>query len=320
MAGQARDQPMRSPSEDGRARAASAVLVLAVWAAVAAAQEAPVATARRMECSLYTGWSYVYDSNIDHSEPGLDTFGGLGGVGGECHVGSSSSGTLDLEYDGVLRRYARTTVWNVPGHDLRVSLGGLFARHVIVGSTLEAVLNGSVEDRVLRDEYSATWQLGYRFTRSTRFQLFAQYLLKRYPSPQSHSESDPRAGIQWLQRVGDLWSWTASGRYENNQADSSRYHYRGPSYEFDLSNPLWTGSRIESTVRYRRRSFVTRLVHVGTGDVLRRDSDLVAATAWHQPFGHWEIVFSYRYEMFKSNDARKEFRESIGTMTLNRWW
>jgi len=316
---------MRSPPERVRARALRAVLVFAVWAAAGQAQQPapPPATAARpqnLNCTAYTGLSYVYDSNIDHTQPALDTFGGLAGLGGECRLGSSSSGVLDLAYDGVFRRYARTTIWNIPGHDLRMDLHGLFARHLMVGSTMEAVLNGSAEDRVLRNEYSATWQLGYRFSRATRFQLYAEYLLKRYPAPLAHDERDPRVGVEFSQRFSERWRWAASGRYEENRGDSSRYHYRGPTFELDLTNPLWSESRVESSIRYRVRHFVSRLVHVGTGEVLRRDSDFVAMVAWHQPIGRWEIVFSYRHESFRSNDPRKEFHETIGTMTLNRWW
>src|SRR5215510_1878419 len=158
IVGAAPNRQTRSPPERMRASVSQAVAVLAMWAAAGYAQQpapppAPAPTRQHLDCTAYTGLSYVYDSNIDHTQPALDTFGGLGGLGGECRLGSSSSGILDLSYDGVFRQYARTSIWNIPGHDLRADLRGLFVHHVMVGSTLEAVLNGSAEDHVLRNEY-----------------------------------------------------------------------------------------------------------------------------------------------------------------------
>src|SRR5262249_59064947 len=115
-------------------------------------------------------------------------------------------------------------------------------------------------------------------------------------------------GARFQQRLGE-WSWSVSGRYEANRADSMRYHYNGPMLGVGLTNPMPGGGRLESAVRYRIRQFIARRVTIGTTEVLRRDSDWVATVAWHQLVGRWEIVYSYRYERYRSNDARREFRE-----------
>jgi len=295
------------------------VVGLVVWAAAAHGQQ-PEDTGHPTTCAVYTGVSYAFDSNIDHTQPGLETFGGLAGLGGHCRLGSSSRATLDLEYDGVFRQYARTTLWNVPGHDMQVTLGGVFARHLIVGSALEVVINGSPDDRVLRNEYSATWFTGYRFDRTARVQTYFEYLVKRYPSPAAHTETDPRLGVQLQQRVSDRLEWAVGARYEQNRADSNRYHYRGPMFEADLTIPLWPAARLESSATYRMRNFSARLVTVNSGEVLRRDSDFVATAALHQPIGQWEIAIGYRFERFQSNDVRRLFVEHVVAMTLNFWW
>lgn len=310
---------MWSRSDGIPPRVAQCVLVLALWAVAAAAQQT-ASVGHPPQCSLYTGLSYAYDSNIDHTQPGQDTFGGLAGLGGQCRFGSSSSGTLDVEYDGVLRHYDQSTVWNVPGHDVQVDLGAVFARHLTVGSALEVVVNGSPEDHVLRNEYSAAWLLGYRFDRVTRLQVYAEYLIKRYPAPAAHSEMDPRFGIQFLQRFSERWSWAASARYEKNRADSNRYNYESPTFEADLTVPLWPAARLESSAKYRLRNFSARRITVDSMEVLRRDSDFVATTAFRQTIGHWEVAFGYRFENFRSNDVRRLFVEHVLIMSLNYWW
>src|SRR5262245_48468810 len=99
---------MPSPLERVLVRSAGAALALAVWAAAGEAQQTVPPASRGLDCNGYTGVTYTYDSNIDHSQPHLDTFGGFVGLGADCRLGSSSTGRLDLEYDGLLRRYART--------------------------------------------------------------------------------------------------------------------------------------------------------------------------------------------------------------------
>ncbi len=303
-----------------RAHAPLATLVLALCAAAGHAQQTPESdtAAQPRSWDLYAGLTYLYDTNIDHTQPALESFGGLVTFGGAVRLGSSR-GALDLRYDGVIRGYAHTNIWNIPGHDMKASLRGLLAHHWDLSATLELELNGSTEDRVLRNEYSWESELGYRFNRSNQLLVYGEYLIKEYPSPQSHHEFDPRVGVRFRQLIGDRWSWTVSGRYEFNRADSTRYRYVGPTLGAELTNPLG-GSHVSSSVRYRLRNFTNRLVRVGTTDVLRRDTDFVASVAWHQPIGHWEIVLNYQYERYQSNDIRKEFREHTAGMTLHRWW
>ena len=317
------DAPPRSarPHLGARRHVACSSLLLAWCTAAVSAQQAtkPKASGGAWTCALYSGLSYAYDTNIDHAQPGLQTFGLLAGFGGDCSLRSATA-ALDISYDGVLRRYAHTDVWNVPGHDVSVLFEGRIAQHWTLGAGMEYAVNGSSEDRVLRDEYSWQPQLEFRLNGSNRLLLYGEYLIKEYPNPLRHHESDPRVGVRFRQQLGQRWSWTVSGRYEYNRADSAPYRYNGPSYGVDLTNPLGAKGRVSSSVRYRERRFTARTVRVGNLDVLRRDTDWVATVAWHQVLGHWEVVYSYRYEKYGSNDTRREFREHLVSMTLNRWW
>ena len=298
-------------------------LALTLYAAVGSAQQAPGTAATRgvRALSLYTGLSYVFDSNLDHSQPGLQTFGALAVVGGECRLRSSGT-SFDLRYEGVFRRYVDTDIWNRPGHEASVSLEQRVGRHWTLGAAGEVAINGSAEDRVLRNEYAVQPQLEYGFNRSNRLLLYGEYLLKRYPNPLGQDAVDPRVGVRFRQLLGERWSWAVSGRYEYNRADSTRHRYIGWTLGADLTNVVGAGGRISSGVRYRIRRYTTRLVDVGATEVLRRDDDWVATVTWKQALGGglWEVVYGYRYERYRSNDTRKEFRDHVVSMTLKRWW
>ena len=304
-----------------------------VGSAQEAAQTAPVPQARSAQqaalrqtppaprpWSVYTGLANVYDSNIDHSPVGPESYGLLVVVGGQYRQRSSGT-TVELQYDGVFRRYTNTVLWNRPGHSASASFAQRVGHHWGAGAAAEVEINGSAEDRVLRNEYSVQPELEYRFTRSTRLQLYGEYLVKRYPNPQGQNAVDPRVGVRFRQLLGARGSLGLSGRYEYNSADSTRYRYIGWTGGVDFASALWTGGRIASSGRYRIRRYTSRLVDVGATQVLRRDDDLVATVAWQQAVHRdWELVLSYRYETYQSNDTRREFREHLVGLAVKRWW
>jgi hypothetical protein len=270
--------------------------------------------------SVYTGLSNVYDSNIDHSQLGPESFGALVVLGGQYRRRSSGT-TLELQYDGVFRRYTNTDIWNRPGHSASLSIDQRVGPHWAVGAAAEVAINGSAEDRVLRNEYSVQPGVEYRFTRSTRLELYGEYLLKRYPNPQGQNAVDPRVGVRFRQLLGARGFLGMSGRYEFNYADSTRHRYSGLTGGADLASPVAFGGRIASSVRYRIRRYTSRLVDLGAVQVLRRDDDVVATVAWQQAlFRVWELGLSYRYETYQSNDTRREFRDHLVGLTVKRWW
>jgi len=271
--------------------------------------------------AVYTGLSNVYDTNLDHSQPGLEAYGVLVGLGGWYRYRSSGT-TVAAQYDGVFRNYTGTTIWNRPGHDASLSINHRMGPHWAAGAAAEALINGSAEDRVLRNEYSVQPQLEYRFNRSNRLLLYGEYLVKRYPSPlASQNAVDPRAGVRFRQLLGAGRTWGVGGRYDYNRADTTRYRFKGWAVTGDVASPLWAGARVSSSVRYRVRRYTSRLVELGTTKVLRRDDDWVATITWGQMLARsWEVVLSYQYETYQSNDSRREFLDHSVGLTFNRWW
>ncbi len=243
----------------------------------------------------------------------------LGG-GGDFRYRSGHT-TLEAQYDGLFRRYTGTDLWNVPGHDASVALSHRVARRWAVGAEAGIALNGSAEDRVLRNEYTAEANLEYRLTGASRVELYSVYMLKRYPNPTGNNASDPRVGLKYRRVLGASGTWGVGGRYDYNGADSSRYRYNGYTATSDAGFPVGGSGRISSSLRYNIRRYVSRLITVGAGKELRRDADFVATLAWRQGIARvWDVVASYRYEYYRSNDPNHTFRDDLVAVTLTRNW
>ncbi len=276
----------------------------------------------RPDLTLYSGVSTVYESNLIHAPAPLESYGVLLGLGGAYHGRWEASHTvLDVQYDGVFRRYSGTDIWNVPGHQADVLITQRVVRRWAIGGEAGMQLNGSAEDRVLRNEYTARANLDYRLRGTGRFQLYGEYMLKRYPDTTGKDAVAPRVGLKYRQVLGARGSWGVGGRYEYNDADSSRHTYIGWAATTDVAFPVGEAGRISTYFRYNVRAYRSRLVTVGTVDVLRRDRDHVAQITWRQGIARvWDVVLSYRYEYYRSNDPDHTFRDDLVAVTLTRYW
>src|SRR5262245_58535001 len=257
------------------------------------AQQVPVT---RPDLKLYTGVTTVHETNLTHAplDAELDSYGVLLGAGGDYRRRSRHT-TLELQYNGVLRRYSGTDRWNVPGHQGSVAVTQRVTRRWAVGGEAGFQLNGSAEDRVLRNEYTAEADREYRLHGTGRLQLYGEYMAKRYPDQLGNDAADPRVGLKYRQDLGATGTWGIGGRYDYNRADSSRYQYAGWTASTDLGLPLGSAGRISAYFRYNIRNYSSRMVTVDTGQELRRDADNVAMVTWGQGIARvWEVVVNYR--------------------------
>src|SRR5439155_915164 len=106
--------------------------------------------------SAYTGVSNVYDSNIDHSQLGPESYGLLVVVGGQYRQRSSGT-TVELQYDGVFRRYTNTNIWNRPGHSATVSFAQRVARPSAMGAAGESEVDACAKDARARRRGGGAW-------------------------------------------------------------------------------------------------------------------------------------------------------------------
>src|SRR3989454_9886402 len=84
-----------------------------------AAQQQTAPTPRTW--AVYTGLSNVYDTNLDHSQPGLEAYGVLVGLGGG-NPHRSSRTNVAAQDDGAFRNYTGQPMPNRPGRDASLSI------------------------------------------------------------------------------------------------------------------------------------------------------------------------------------------------------
>ena len=301
-----------------RAQPVAATATAAPRAPAQAPAQVPVRRPRNL--TLYTGVSTVYETNLNHTPTPLDSYGMLLGAGADFR-GRWSNTTLAVDYDGVYRHYTSVDLWNVPGHQGSVAIEQRVTKRWALGGEAGVQLNGSSEDRVLRNEYTAQADLNYRPRGVGRWQLYFEYMVKRYPAGlTTRNSTDPRVGIKYRRVLGKSGTWGIGGRYNYNSADSSRYTYRAWTATTDLGVPVGS-ALVSATFRYNVRQYTHRLVTVGTGEELRRDADNVATLALTQRIkGTWDVVASYRFEHYGSNDPDKRWRADMVAVALTRYW
>src|SRR5919198_2686657 len=283
--------------------------------------KSPVTSPNPLDLTLYTAVSTVYETNLLHTPSQLDSYGLLLGAGADVRARWSHT-TVELQYDGVYRSYTDTDIWDVPGHQASIAVAQRVTKRWGVGGEAGVQLNGSTEDRVLRNEYTAQADVEYRPRGPGRVQVYFEYMLKRYPDALNiRNAADPRAGVKYRRALGARGTWGIGGRYDYNSADSSRYTYRGWTATTDVGVPLGPAGLISASFRYNIRRYTDRLVTVDTGQELRRDADNVATIAWRQGIARvWEIVAGYRFDYYYSNDPDKRFRDDLISVMLTRYW
>ena len=307
------------------AAAAAGACIASVARAQQTTQSPPTPTAQPAPWArswyVYSGVTGTYVSNINHTPSDTGSYGTLLLLGGQ-YRGRFQRFSMDLEYHGVYRQFTNTDVWDRPGHVASGSAAFRVSSQLAVGVDGEVSVNGYAEDLVIRNEYSVQPELEWRFDRQNRLLLYGEYLLKRYPDALSARDAvTPRVGVRFRQTQAGGRAWSVGLRYEYNRADSSRYQYSGWTAGLDVTNPVGARGRISSGVRYRIRSYDSRLVDVGSSEELRRDQTAVAQLSWeHLIATSWSIGLSYRFEASTSNDVRRGYEDHRFGMTLRRWW
>jgi hypothetical protein len=289
--------------------------------AKAAPRAETTAAPRRMW--LFMSLSSLFDSNINHDEEHVRSFGLVPSVGFHFQDNAEKP-SFAAEYEVALHRYTRTREFNrvsqfFSANYRRRLVGPLSAR-----TTGEVSLKGSSEDRDVNNQYSLEQQLQYRLNAATRLQAFAAYRLKRYPLiDQSKNAIDPYFGGKFQQQLAGGREWALSYRYDKNRAQGEKDRYVRQTYEVQFSTPLARARRDLLTVeaRYSPRLYA-RQIKLGDMRVPRRDRRWVLDVAYDRPLSRAVLMgLNYKFEQRGSNDVDKRFNAHLFGITFGfKWW
>lgn len=262
--------------------------------------------------------SSVYDSNIDHDEVALDSYGTVARAG--VGVRSSASDPV-VSADYVLRvyRFTNTTRWNRLQHDFGLTLAAPTDR-VRPRLRGEVRLGSATEDRELANQYIVEPGVDVEVNDRVDLELYAVQRLKRYIDAVDRDETNRYAGADLDVEVLDWLDWTVGGRYEVNDGERDSRDYTRVTVDTELAIALGQVTGVELALRRRFRDYTDERVAT-LDDVLRADrrwTTGVLFTRWLADV--WQVRLEYEADLNDSNQVAEDFRSHRVELTLRRRW
>jgi hypothetical protein len=272
---------------------------------------------------LSASLSTVFDSNVEHDERRLRSFGLVPSLGVHFRDNPEKP-SFEAEYEVGFHRYTRTDSFDRLSH----YFSGVYRRRLpgrlSARTTAEVSLKGSSEDRDVNNQYSLEQQLQYRLTPAARVSAFAAYRLKRYPLIDAGKNAiDPYVGGRFAHELKGGREWQLTYRYDKNRSQDPKDRYVRWTYEAQFSTPLFRSRRDMLTVeaRYSPRLYA-RQIKVDGERVPRKDRRWVFEFDYERPLSRdVRLGLGYQYENRNSNDPEKRFDSHVFGVTFNfDWW
>jgi hypothetical protein len=276
---------------------------------------------------LYARISSIFDSNIDHDEENIRSFGVVPSFG--VHFQNSlEKSALEMEYETAFHSYSNTARWDRTSHKLRGSFERGLTSWLSSETDAEVTVKGSSEDRELNNQLMLGQEFQFRANRNQRFKLFGVYRIKRFPTIDSGRNSiNPYLGGSFEQRLGHRRSLELSYRFERNRAWGSRNSYIRWTYGAEFQTPFMSPNGLLTIEAKYRPQLYNRIIEVEDAngddhDEVRRDRRWIMGASWERPLNENLLIgLGYRFEARQSNDLSKNFNAHLAGVTFTyRWW
>ena len=272
---------------------------------------------------LSASLSTVFDSNVEHDERRLRSFGLVPSFG--LHFqDNAEKPSFEAEYEVGFHRYTRTDSFDRVSQYFTAAYRRRLPRGFSARTTGELSLKGSSEDRDVNNQYGLEQQFQYRPGAGVRLSAFAAYRLKRYPVVDAGKNAiDPYVGGRLQQGLGGGREWQLTYRYDKNRSQDPKDRYVRRTYEAQFSTPLFRARRDLLTLeaRYSPRLYA-RQIKVDGLRVPRRDTRWVFEADYGRPLARdVRLGLNYRYETRDSNDPDKRFDAHVLGVAFDfDWW
>lgn len=267
--------------------------------------------------------SSVFDSNIEHDEQRIRSFGLVSSLG--LHFRDNPERpSFEAEYEVGFHRYTRTSSYNRISQYFTAAYRKRLPGRFTARTTGEVSLKGSSEDRDVNNQYTLEQQLQYRLSPSARVAAFAAYRVKRYPLVDAGKNAiDPYVGGKFQHELKGGREWQVSYRYDKNRTQDPKDRYIRWTYEAQFATPLFRTRRDLLTVeaRYSPRLYA-RQIKVDGGRAARKDKRWVFEVDYERPLARdVRLGLQYQYENRGSNDPEKIFDGHVFGVTFGfDWW
>lgn len=267
--------------------------------------------------------SSVFDTNINHDEESLNSFGLVPSAG--LHFrDKAEKPSFEADYEVSLHRYTKTNAYDRVSQNLTVAYRRQVGRKWQARTTGEVSLKGSSEDRDVNNQYVLEQQMQYRLNPSNKVRAFAAYRVKRYPIVDSGKNAiDPYLGARFDQTLKGERAWGLIYRYDKNRSQDPKDRYVRWTYGAQYNTPLFRqhDDRLTIDLRYAPRLYA-RQVKVDGVRVPRRDQRYVLDVLYERPLRQdMQMGLNYRLEKRISNDPKKNFNSHLlGVTFAFNWW
>lgn len=267
----------------------------------------------------FLGMSNVYDSNIDHNDDALRSYG---------FVPALTLRFRDRDRRPILRgvynvgrhTYTNTDKWDRTSHqfggavvpDLRGAMRTL--------TTAEVSLRGNSEDRDISNQYQFQHEFEYRVTDDYRLHAYGTFRYKYYPGEIDRNAYKPNFGFVLEQKLDGDRTWEIGARYEwklYELADERDRNYTRWTFDMEYDVPLTEVDELKFELTHRRKSYKERFVEIEDEDFLRRDFRWQFSVGYTRPvLSNIALDLRYKFERRDSNDPDKLYNAHLMDLSL----
>ncbi|HVE65924.1 MAG TPA: hypothetical protein VNC59_05040 [Thermoanaerobaculia bacterium] len=256
----------------------------------------------------------IYDSNINHDEEPIRTWGTFFGGGVRFETDD-----FYAQYEIASFSYTYTdSGWSRISHRLETAYEHDLSKKWEAELVGEAALKGSSEDNDLGDEYTLKPRLNYDLSDSQRIRLYGAYRLRSYGDIDPLRDANNYyVGLQFRQRIG-TGHFDAEYRWEVNESKGPRNRYNRQTYGLEYTTPFGGGlHQLVLEARYRPVQYWHRRIDNEDDEDLRRDVRWIGtAVAKFSLSRRISIHPTYRYERRTSNDPEEEWDAHLGILSI----
>jgi len=264
--------------------------------------------------TFFVNLGAIYDSNINHDEDPIRTWGGF--LGGGVRFETDD---FYAQYEIASFSYTYTdSGWSRISHRLETAYEHDLSKKWEAELVGEAVLKGSSEDNDLGDEYTLKPRLNYDLSDSQRVRLYGAYRLRSYGDIDPLRDANNYyVGLQFRQRIG-TGHFDAEYRWEVNESKGPRNQYNRQTYGLEYTTPFGGGlHQLVLEARYRPVQYWHRRIDNEEDEDLRRDVRWIGtAVAKLSLSRRISIHPTYRYERRTSNDPEEEWDAHLGILSV----
>lgn len=258
----------------------------------------------------------VYDSNIDHNDEPLESYGVVPAA--RIRLRSHVDKPLFVASYAVARHdYTNTDRWSRTSHLATLEFEPRPADWFRMATAGQISIRGSSEDRDIADQFRVEQDLEFLFTRQLRLIVYGGLVWKRFPESPIDNAFKPRVGAAFRSYGDSGRRWELDVRREWNEEEELRGEYDRWKVESSYRFPVTSTVRAEAEIEFRRKVYRDRFVEIEEEDYLRRDHRwTLVASAAKTLHRRVSIELSYTFEMRESNDPDKFYDAHLITLAL----